>query len=102
MPIRSDMIMVMKSANKSKNKTMGLLQDLKIVIGGYNFYLQVQVVQDAPYEMLLGCLFYTLTQASHKHFDNGDSRLTIFDPNTSNKITVPTQAKDSEHLYQGF
>ena len=102
LPIRSDMIMVMESANKTKNETMGLLQDLKIVIGGNDFYLQVQVVQDAPYEMLLGRPFYTLTQASHKHFDNGDSRLTIFDPNTGDKITVPTRAKDSDHSRQGF
>jgi hypothetical protein len=46
--------MVMELANKSKDKTMGLLQDLKIEIGGYDFYLQVQVVKDAPYEMFLG------------------------------------------------
>ena len=29
LPIRSDKIMVMESANKTKNETMGLLQDLK-------------------------------------------------------------------------
>ena len=53
-PVRSDRTMVMESANKSKNETMGLLQDLKIDIGGYSFYVQVQVVQDAPYDLLLG------------------------------------------------
>ena len=61
-PIRSDRTIVMESANKSKNETMGLLQDLKF---GYNFYVQVQVVQDAPYELLLGRPFFTLTQATH-------------------------------------
>ena len=34
-PIRSDHVMVMESANRSKNETMGLLQDLRIGIGGY-------------------------------------------------------------------
>ena len=97
LPIRSDRIMVMESANKSKNETMGLLQDLKVNIGGYDFYLQVQVVGDAPYEMLLGRPFFTLTQASHKHFDNGESRLTLFDPNTGDKITIPTRARNREH-----
>ena len=34
--------MVMESANKSKDETMGLLQDLKIKIEEYNFYVQVK------------------------------------------------------------
>ena len=84
--IHSDKIMIMDSANKSRDETMGLLQDLKITIGGYDFYLQVQVVRDAPYEMLLGRPFFTLTSASHKHFDCGDSRFMLFNPNTGNKL----------------
>lgn len=96
LPIRSDKIMIMESANKSKDETMGLLQDLKINIGGYDFYLQVQVVKDAPYEMLLGRPFFTLTQATHKHFDNGESRLTLLDPNTGDRITFPTRARNRD------
>ena len=76
---------------------MGLLQDLKIGIGGYDFYLQVQVVKDAPYKMLLGRPFFTLTQAMHKHFDNGESRLTLIDPNSGDKITFPTRAQIREN-----
>jgi hypothetical protein len=53
-PIRSDHQMVMESANKTKDHTMGLLQDLVLEIGGYKFYLQAQVVENAPYEVLLG------------------------------------------------
>ena len=104
LPIRSesDMVMVMESANKTKNETMGLLQDLKITLGGYNFYLQVQVVKDAPYEMLLGRPFFTLTQATHKHFDNGESRLTLIYPNTQDQITFPTKAREREQSSQGF
>ena len=45
--IRSDQTMVMESANKTKDETMGLLQELRINIRGYDFYLQVQVVKDA-------------------------------------------------------
>ena len=96
LPIRSDKIMIMESANKTRDQTMGLLQDLKINIGGYDFYLQVQVVKDVPYEMLLGMPFYTLTSADHKHFDNGDSRLTLLDPNTGDTITIPTRPRSRE------
>ena len=88
--------MVMESANKMKDKTMGLLQDLRINIGGYDFYLQVQVVKDAPYEMLLGRLFFTLTYATHKHFDNGESQLILIDPSSGDKITFPTHAQNQE------
>ena len=102
LPIRSDMIMVMESANKTKDETMGLLQDLKITIGGYDFYLQVQVVRDAPYEMLLGRPFFTLTQATHRHFDNGESRLTLLDPNTHDRITFPTRVRERIQSIQGF
>jgi hypothetical protein len=102
LPLRSDKITVMESANKTRNETMGLLQDLKISIGGYDFYLQVQVVKDTPYEMLLGRPFFTLTQATHKHFDNRESCLTLFDPNTQDMITFPTRAREREQQKQSF
>jgi hypothetical protein len=97
LPIRFDKIMIMESVIKLKDKTMGLLlQDLKIDISGYDFYLQVQVMKEAPYEMLLGRPFFMLTQATHKHFDNGESRPTLFDPNIGDKITFPTRARNRE------
>ena len=71
---------------------MGLSQDLKVKIGGYNFYLQVQVVKNAPYEMLLGQPFHTFTNATHHHFTNGDSHLTLINLNMHAIITIPTQA----------
>ncbi|KAF8799672.1 hypothetical protein BYT27DRAFT_7119985, partial [Phlegmacium glaucopus] len=40
-PLRSDKKLVMESANKSKENTMGLIQDLKINMGGLDFYVQV-------------------------------------------------------------
>ena len=102
LPLRSDKIMVMESANKTKDETMGLLQDLKVQIGEYDFYLQVQVVKDAPYELLLGRPFLMLTQANHKHFTNGESRLTLIDPNTHDTITVPTRSRRQQDELQGF
>ena len=101
-PIRSDHVMVMESANLSKNETMGLLQNLKIVIGGYEFYVQAQVVQNAPYELLLGRPFFTLTQATHRHFSNGSSHLTLVDPNTQAVITIPTHARKRESVQTAY
>ncbi|MFI5420871.1 MAG: retropepsin-like aspartic protease, partial [Nitrososphaerales archaeon] len=91
LPLRSDHVMVMESANQTKDHTLGLLQDLKMTIGGYDFYVQAQVVENAPYEMLIGLPFKTLTQSNTRHFSNGDAHLTLTDPNTQAVITVPTR-----------
>jgi hypothetical protein len=103
-PIRSDHIMIMESANMTKDETMGLLQDLKLVIGGYEFYVQVQVVENAPYDLLLGLPFYTLTEANLKHFANGNADLTLKDPNTGAIITLPTRERiiEKENREVGF
>lgn len=59
--IRADHLVWMESANSSQNMSMGLLQDLKLTICGYEFYLQVQVIEDVAYNMLLGLPFHILT-----------------------------------------
>ncbi|KAF8800844.1 hypothetical protein BYT27DRAFT_7227300 [Phlegmacium glaucopus] len=93
-PLRADHAIVMESANTSKNRTMGLLHDLRIIIGGYNFYVQAQVVRDAAYEMLIGRPFFTLTRATTQHFQNGDAHITLVDPNTHAVITIPTRSRN--------
>ena len=85
--------MNMISANKSSNETIGLIQDLKVTVAECDFYLQVQVIENAPYGMLLGRPFLTLTEANTRHFLNGDSQITLLDPNTNAKITIPTKPR---------
>ena len=92
-PVRSDHKMNMISANASSNQTIGLIHDLKVTIGAYNFYLQVQVVENASYEMLLGRPFLTLTEANTQHYANGDSHVTLQDPNSKAILTLPTRAR---------
>jgi hypothetical protein len=92
-PVRADHLMRMQSANLTSNDTMGLLHNLPITIGGYKFYVQVQVVDDAPYELLLGLPFYSLTEATVKHSFDGSSRLTLTDPNTGAIISIPTKER---------
>lgn len=103
LPLMADRALVMESANSSKDPTIGLIQNLPARIGEHTFYLQVQVVQNASYEMLLGRPFLTLTQASTRHFTNGDSHLTLVDPNTQAVITVPTRPRTrTSAQQQGF
>jgi len=94
LPVRSDHIMVIESAHETKERTIGLLQDLKITIGGYDFYVQAQVVENAPYELLLGLLLLTYTASTIQHFANGGLHLTLNDPNTGAVITVPSRPRN--------
>ncbi|KAF9440558.1 hypothetical protein P691DRAFT_687298 [Macrolepiota fuliginosa MF-IS2] len=79
----------MESVNASKEMTLGLLQDLPIRIRSSVFYLQVQVFENAPYEMLLGRPFLMLTQAQTYHYSNGDSHIMLLDPNTKETLIIP-------------
>ncbi|KAF5355122.1 hypothetical protein D9756_005719 [Leucocoprinus leucothites] len=93
LPIHSDQTMLLESANKSCNTTMGLLHNLRVSIGECDFYLQVQVADNTSYEMLLGRPFLALAQANTRHFANGDSHITLVDPNSHSIITVPTKPR---------
>lgn len=92
-PARADHLMEMEAANASKSFTQGLLSHLKVTVGGCDFYLQVQVVENASYNMLLGRPFHVLAEAGEKHFANGAATLTLTDPNTGAVVTVPTKAR---------
>jgi len=106
LPVRSDHKMNMISVNATSNQTIGLIHDLKVTIGAYNFYLQVQVIENASYEMLLGRPFLTLMEANTQHYANGDSHITLQDPNSKAIITLPTcaqgNAQDKQTTFVGF
>jgi hypothetical protein len=93
LPLLKDHTILMESANATTEMTLGLLRDLPARIGNSTFYLQAQVFENAPYEMLLGRPFLTLTQAKTHHYHNGDSHITLLDPNTQETITIPTSAR---------
>ncbi|KAF5341157.1 hypothetical protein D9611_006049 [Ephemerocybe angulata] len=93
LPLRSDHTMVMESANGSTSRTLGVIPDLRVRIGTCEFRLQVQVVEEAGYEMLLGRPFHVLAQAQMQHHRDGSGTITLTDPQTRAVITVPTKAR---------
>ena len=92
-PIRSDKIMMMEAANRTKTATMGVLENLKVVVGPIELRLQVQVMNDAPYDILLGRPFYSLAECVTKDFSSGEQYLTMKDPNSDKQIMVPTRRR---------
>lgn len=102
LPVFKEQVMLMEAANATTEMTLGLIRDLPVRIGTCTFYLQVQVFENAPYEMLLGRPFLTLTQAQTHHYRNGDSHITLIDPNTRETITIPTSARNRSISSLGF
>jgi hypothetical protein len=81
----------MEAANSTITETHGRLRNIRFTFDDIDIYLQVQVMPNAPYDILLGRPFYALTKCITKDFMNGDQHLTITDPNTRQCVTIPTK-----------
>ena len=53
-------------------------------------YLQIHVIADAPYDVLLGRPFDVLTSSSVQTNYDGSQTITLFDPNSDLETTIPT------------
>ncbi|KAJ7140863.1 hypothetical protein C8R44DRAFT_726576 [Mycena epipterygia] len=83
-------ILRMQSANGSVTPSLGLSRNVPFRIGDITLYLQVHIVRNPAYDVLLGHPFHVLTQSIVRTFANEDQTITICDPNTGNLATVPT------------
>ncbi|KAI5982184.1 hypothetical protein EDC04DRAFT_2513152, partial [Pisolithus marmoratus] len=52
--------------------------------------LQIQVVDQAPFNLLLGRPFFFLLSSILCDFPNGEQSLEIHDPNSGQQLLVPT------------
>lgn len=85
--------MNMESASKHVEETLGLAKNVCFAVGGLNFHLQVHILEDPPYRILLGRPFSTLASSSIHTKPDGSSDLTLTDPNTKQVATIPTYAR---------
>ncbi|KAJ6494138.1 hypothetical protein DFH09DRAFT_946866 [Mycena vulgaris] len=83
-------VLRMQSANGSVTPSLGLARNVPFRIGDITFYLQVHIVRNPAYDVLLGHPFHVLTQSIVRTFANEDQTITICDPNTGKIATVPT------------
>jgi hypothetical protein len=90
-PLRSDHLMTMESANTNKDATLGVIENLGFDFGAGEIRLQVQVIERANFEVLLGRPFYAHTSCRTRDFINGDQNLTLSDPNSGKEITIATK-----------
>ena len=60
-PITSSKFMTIESASSGKTTSLGLVEDHPVRLGPITVYLQIQVVDSAPFEVLLGRPFFDIT-----------------------------------------
>ena len=91
-PLKHNRVMFMESANRQSNVMMGTLPRIHFMVREINLYCTVQVVQDTPFECLIGCPFMALAQTISCEFQDRTAHLMLTDLNTGASVTVPTQA----------
>jgi hypothetical protein len=80
----------MQSANGNLDWSLGLARNVPFLIGTITLYMQVHVIRSPAYDILLGRPFDILTESIVRNFANEDQTITINDPNTGQRATVPT------------
>lgn len=85
-----DVILNMQSANGTVDSSLGLARNVPFNIGDLTFYLQVHIIRNPTYNVLLGRPFDIITGSTINNFANEDQTITVRDPNTGKAATVLT------------
>lgn len=105
-----DVVIYMQSANKGVEKSLGLARNVPFLFGEVTLYMQIHVIRDPAYDLLLGRPFDTLTESMVKTTKDGNQTITIYDPNTLRRSVIvtyprgkgPNILEKSPELTQGF
>jgi hypothetical protein len=101
--IQVEQVLKIEAANLTITEMHGHLCNVQLMFDDINIYLQVQVMPNAPYDILLSCPFYILMECITRDLTNRDQHLTIMDPNTHQYITIPTREQKRQcHLEPDF
>ena len=80
----------MQSANGLLSRTCGLARNIPFTLGGVTVLLQIHVMDTAPYTVLLGWPFDTITESRIVNDKEGNQTVCITCPNTGTKVAIPT------------
>ena len=69
-------------ANGGVNQSLRLAHNVPFIVGEITLYLQVHVLQEPAYDILLGRPFDVLTQSVVRNYSDENQMVTILDPNT--------------------
>ncbi|KAG5639896.1 hypothetical protein DXG03_002544 [Asterophora parasitica] len=92
-------ILNMQSANGSIDPSLGLARNVPCMIGDITLYLQIHVIWNPAYNILLGRPFDILTCSSVKTNSADETIITITNPNTR-IVTVIASFARGQHWHQ--
>lgn len=85
-----DLVIHMQSAHGDLAPTKGLARNVPFKFGNMTVFLQVHIIDNAPYEVLVGRPFDVLVESTIRNTKEGDQFITMTDPNSGRKIEVGT------------
>ena len=89
--VQLDLATMLEAANKSKEDTLGVIENARLKVGGMEFHLQIHVVGDAPFDILLGQPFFALASCITRDQMSSDQSVTLTDPNSGVQFMMPTR-----------
>lgn len=86
-----DLTIGLQSSNRTMARTLGLARNVPIVCGeGVVAYVQLHIVRDAAYKVLLGRPFLSVMSAQSTNHIDGSHMMTFTDPNSGRRVVVPS------------
>ena len=92
-PVCPDLATTLEAANKSKEDTLGVIENVRLKLRSMEFRLQIQVVGDAPFDVLLGRPFFVLASCVTCDKILGKQSVALTDPNLGMQQLLPTQQR---------
>jgi len=86
-------VLHMQSANGTVDPSLGLARNVPFLVGDLRLYMQVHVIRNPAYDILLGRSSDALTESVVQNFRNEDQTITIHDPNSDCVVTLPTMSR---------
>ena len=90
LPLCSDHVLQMTSANTSIDLTIGVLENLALDFGTGEVLLQVQIIGRANFDLLLGQPFHCLMSVTTEDSPDGTQLIMLCDPNMGKQYALPT------------
>jgi hypothetical protein len=69
-------------------------------IGDITLYVQIHIIRNPAYNILLGRPFDVLMESVIRNYANEDQMIMILDPNLGRRVTVPTLPRGRLHRLQ--
>lgn len=88
-----DVVIHLQSANGTTDKTLGLARNVEFDFDGVMAYIQLHIIRKPAYSVLLGRPFDVTMRSEVINTSDGNQTLTLRDPNTGKRATIPTFAK---------